>query len=830
MQHEKARQFRTHLEKVSNIILTGHEHETELYTQTSRDVQSQYMQGGPLQGDKGVSSFKTLIVDLKGKKQQYIEFSWSNGLYKPCPISPSWDQLPINKALKQDRFTNNNEYQRFLREPGVPYKHPRKNEDLILQDLYIFPNLEVRQPKISKQPFVVNSADVPNFIFDEKRALIIGSNTSGKTSFLKMMYLYLADRGIVPLMVDGKEITSPKEDKLKAKLIEKFERQYSSEYVSDYFQLENKDRAILIDDLDAIPLNSRGKALLIDNLIKYYDRIIIVTDNLFELEEIIKEDPGAYLVEFKHCEILEFGDFLTHQLIEKWCILGLEYEVGETELSHRLKTILDTVKTILGPNVLPSYPFFLLTIIQSCEQTSAMNIPLNKECGAFGYYYEWLITYALSVSAKKIFDLDAKYKYLSELAYSIFEKKETKISEASIAIFHADYCARHALDQTKDFHLHSMIDDLVLANMLAEENGWYRFQYRYIYYYFIARAIDTKLQDPKTRPQMVSTVNELASRIFNEINSAILLFLSYKSRDPIVRNTILENGQSILKGKDPCDLCQDVAFINKLNLSTTYILPGEKPQEVREQYLKRIDESRTKPDIENEAIETSTYDELLLPIKNGIMTVGVLGQIVKNFAGSLEGVDKNAIVKECYLLGLRTLKYVLELMEQSVSEFQAYMKEYLIAQQERGNAAKPEHQRTYKTDTQLQMEVNVIAFIYVDRTIYSVIKIIARAVGLERLGPVLDQVRNELDSLPARLIDTTIKLEYYRRMPMKEIFEIDDLLQRNSVVYSVFKHIVWNRLALWECDRVERQQICAKLQMPVAHPRLLEGPKRKIEG
>jgi len=832
MTHEKASQFKKQLEAVSNIILTGHEHEPQLRSQAGRDTQNQYMSGGTLQGAEGSSLFNTLTVDLGEKKQQYSEFSWSNGMYDVREKDGSWETLPLNKALRQGKFTNNIGYQIFLSKAGVPYKHPRKSEGLTLEDIYVFPNLEVRYTTMPKPISVVSSADVPGFVFDERNVLLIGSDDSGKTSLLKMLYLYLGRKGIVPLMVDWREIISLKEEALRAKLREKFTEQYSSAYASDYFvDLGREDRAILIDDVDEVRLGSKGKAALVDKLSKYYDRIIMTSGDIFELEEVIGEDSGPRSVEFRHCVIQEFGELLTYQLIKKWCALEQEYTIDEKELARQLRTVQETVKTILGPNLLPSHPFFILTIIQSCEQNGVMNIPLMKECGAFGYYYEWLITYALSASAKKIPDLGAKYAYLSQLAYMMFKGKQKNLSEAAMGEFHANYCKKHALEPIRDFPFGGMIEDLVSADMLAEENGLYCFQYGAVYYYFVARAIDGMLQDPRTRTEMVSTVKDLTLDICSQVSSCILVFLAYKSRDPVVRNTILESGQDILRGKGLCDLDNDVAFINRLNMliRTTYVLPSEGTEEVREEHLRRIDEKRARGASEVESSETSAYEEVVLPIRKGFVTVRVLGQIVKNFAREMEGEDKSKVVRECYLLGLRTLKYVLELMESSVEEFLADVRGRIVAEEERQNAEKPEWQRTHRTEAQLQEEANVVAFLYVDLAIFSAVRGIARAVGLESLGPVLEEVRKGLDSLSVRLIDTTVKLEYYRHLPLEEIYAFDDLLQHNPVVHSALKHLVWNRLLLWESDRVERQKICAKLHMPVGDPRLLGGPARRIE-
>jgi hypothetical protein len=70
---------------------------------------------------------------------------------------------------------------------------------------------------------------------------------------------------------------------------------------------------------------------------------------------------------FRQFQLLEFGHSLRSKLINKWVSLGREKTITEEECvrSHDIaKRIIDT---IIGRNFVPSYPLFLLTILQSIE-------------------------------------------------------------------------------------------------------------------------------------------------------------------------------------------------------------------------------------------------------------------------------------------------------------------------------------------------------------------------------------------------------------------------------------------------------------------------------
>jgi len=109
-------------------------------------------------------------------------------------------------------------------------------------------------------------------------------------------------------------------------------------------------------------------------------------------------------------------------LIDKWNTLGQEDEIDDKRLLRMRDNSEKIVDTIIGKNYVPSYPLFLLTILQSIE----IGRPHDLEYSTYGYYYQFLITQSLSKIPLKHDEYDPYFNYLSELANHILKKKGQK--------------------------------------------------------------------------------------------------------------------------------------------------------------------------------------------------------------------------------------------------------------------------------------------------------------------------------------------------------------------------------------------------------------------
>jgi len=136
-----------------------------------------------------------------------------------------------------------------------------------------------------------------------------------------------------------------------------------------------------------------------------------------------------------HFEIVELGYVLRNRLIEKWITLGATSNYDHESLARKVSEVERLIDTILGKNLLPAHPIFILPMLQQLEA----NTTVSTKSGAYGYLYEILITTALNRTSRSVDEIDTKYTYLSEFAWYLRCQK-------------ARECDSEEMDQFNDRH------------------------------------------------------------------------------------------------------------------------------------------------------------------------------------------------------------------------------------------------------------------------------------------------------------------------------------------------------------------------------------------
>lgn len=144
LQSENARALMKHVEEVSDVILTGHEHDQTYRVRSGAGGEkNQYIEGGVLQESwhESVSTFNALLLDLESKKQKFFHFEWYGDMYVPTLGSDeNWDELQVNKLLARRDFEVSERFKEYLEDPGVSLSHPAKG-DLKLSQVFVYPDL-----------------------------------------------------------------------------------------------------------------------------------------------------------------------------------------------------------------------------------------------------------------------------------------------------------------------------------------------------------------------------------------------------------------------------------------------------------------------------------------------------------------------------------------------------------------------------------------------------------------------------------------------------------------------------------------------------------------
>src|SRR5207245_226513 len=150
----------------------------------------------------------------------------------------------------------------------------------------------------------------------------------------------------------------------------------------------------------------------------------------------------------------------------------------------------------------------------------------------------------------------------------------------------------------------------------------------------------------------------------------------------------------------------------------------------------------------------------------------------RNFPGSLKGDVKREIARESYLLGLRTLRVILKIVQGSLSEIKDFYKEFL------------REQRGVNDQLDLDKKADQFCFWLAIAISGSVIKTISYAVGSEQLRETYREVLAEGETPALRLIDVAIKLDHFRAIPQTDIFELSKRLSGNIFSLTILRKLV----------------------------------------
>lgn len=808
-----ARLVTGYVEKTSDFVLTGHEHvHSSVRKQYFSGGQVDYVEGAALQelSDPQQSGFNVILLDLENEQQQVHHFVWSSSAY--FDKSPTeWFPLARNRDRLSGFFINDTFFS-CLTDAGTGYTHPRKRV-LTLDDIFVYPSLRRLSIDdiVTKTPgrTWVKGSEILDNVKTYRRVLITGSDDSGKTALAKRMYLDLRKQ-FVPVLAEGKELRGLRtKDDFVALIRKLVEKQYDRRSVDEFMAQPSAKRLLILDDFHHCGMNLKGQNVVTSAAEDLFDNIIVFASDVFRMTQIAasSQEPSS-IGSYEQFEIKEFGHTLRSELIRKWHLVGREYTVDEADLSHEITTTEKLISTLLGKNVLPSYPVTILTLLQSWE---AQQSP-NTTNGSYGYLYEALIKTALLSVSERSTDLDTKITYISRLAYAMFLKDSHFLTAKELSQLHVAYCDEFSMNLDPS----RMVSELTAAHVLNESGGAYVFRYRYYYYYFVAKYFqDNKSSNPKIREHLA----EMADRLYFEEFANTLIFYVYLTKDREVIEQILKNATAIYEERKPCDFEADVEFLNKLYKEAPKPLPSlEEIEAGRESYRDRLDEAEEQAEaLAPKYDEKIKYDKQLndvLKINIAFKTLQILGQILRNFPGSLVGELKFQITRECYQMGLRTLAAILAIAEDNLEELRQYFASLLVEKQ----ALLGQDLATRTDEALIQLTIG---------SAFGTLKRISYAVGHEQLAETYNEVLGNGESLAVRLIDIGIKLDHFSRKPEAEIKRILKDIQKNLFAYSVLRDQVNEFLYVYRVDHPVKQALGSLFKIKTSSPKYLANPSKK---
>ncbi len=814
------RQLQKRLEEVSDMVFTGHEHAESRRTQVvSTGETNQFIEGAALQTavDPNESSFNAVVIDTVLRKQRFLRFEWGADLYVPASRSDCQD-FQANRLRTRGEFELGREFAAFLSDPGAGFEKANFGRPT-LDQLFVEPDLrKVSLLKKSDATQPLGVAKLLDSTFDTPNVLISASDQAGKTCLAKWIFARCKADGLVPLFIDGSDFVPQRGDRLLDQLYRRFGTQYETEEEAEerFRQLERTRRVLIIDNFHRIRVAEGRGTEFVDGLDRFAGRVFLLTNDLVHaLGEIVRT---SHIIEgrssYSHYRLMPFGHAKRMELTTRWLRLGSPLE--DDQFAHRLAEADDKIGTVLGKNFVPAYPIFLLAMLQGLDSGAQSDFGGS----AYGYFYEILIRTTLARESRQD-DFNIRLGWLTWLGGWMFENGRTDITEDELKGVHASYAEK--FDVKRRFG--DLVADFERRLVLVRDGGKYRFKYKYYEYYVVARHLSQMIS--KQRGEALPRLQRLAADLASEENANILLFLAHLTDDDLVVSLLVERAKSQFQEFQVARLDEDVDFLTQFAPVGIDVEYEERPYAENRLALAKQRDTIEWNTAEHEAsvehdegAAQREYEELQAILDRyiaGLKTLQLLGQLLKNFPGTIDASVKETMAVECYSLGFRALEGVLAMIREGRDTMVVH-----AAQTIRHESEDLEHEK-------IMIRANNVVFALALLAAFGIIKRISSAVGSPELERTYDKVGQALPFTATRLTNMAIRLDQVGGFPEDDLIAMAASLAKAPLPASVLRWLVLNHVTLFPVPFRERQSVFEAVGIKYAES-IGANPNRRLLG
>lgn len=793
------------LAQLSDILISGHEHSPTDYTKISSENSLYYLECGALQegGSPNNSTFQTIIIDLEKNLNIRKRFEWDYEINQYYTVDDSkWEDLTrITSSNTGTKLKIKDTFLERLADPGAPFQHPRK-QSLQLNDIYV-PH-DLKEILVTDKGNLDEYTDTKKLFKEEKNSNLIftGNEKSGKTILLRKLFIELYTDGYYPILLDGSNFKKTNIDDIRKQIDKTILSQYTGKHTLDQFsQLPLEKKIFLIDDFQKSPLNIQGKRIILDNFQLESSRMFITTSDLHGIRDLLvgSNTDGTKL--FRKFEVTEFGHLKRAELIDRWLLLGQEETIDEKSLISKKDWTENQLRSLVSKGHVPSYPFFLLTILQALESSS----PHQMKDSTKGHYYDVLINEALTTLQMNNREIDIMKNYISHLSYTFFLKKDVKaITNLEFKDFHKFFESKYE----ESINFENYRDKLLRSALIFKEFDVYKFKYPYVYYYFVAKYLADNIERSHTREEIKNHIQSMIKNLYNDEYANILMFLIHLSKNEYILNEVLESAKNSFDDMQEISLETEVTALNDLIKSLPDLIIEERTDvkqnrtEMHEQHDK-VERSRKMIEIDEEAANDNfeAIDQLNA-FNQSFKTIELIGQLLQSYPGYIEGADKRRLCHEAINSGLRLLNVFLQ---QFVTD-----KDYIL--EETTLFLKSSNLKS-DDDRSTREYAKKFLFDFCSWVTFTTIQGISKSLGNKDIKEIIDKVIEENPNVARKLISISTSLDHTYSIPHQDISSLYKELEYNKLPQSILKRMVVQHLHLFEVNFDEKQRICKAVEI-----------------
>lgn len=696
-------------------------------------------------------------------------------------------------------------FSEFLDDTDLLSKSHPSEKKLGLRDIWIDPRIGTYDDLREFQSSIKSSEFVKNFIGHGK-VLLAGEDQAGKTAYCKHLFRELVEQNYFPVYLHDKGTGYAGNVENMVRVA--FETQLITEVP---YEAVDKERIVpIVDDFHF----AKDKKKLI-NALNAFPNHLLVVDDVFELsfsnEMLIKS--------YDHFNILELTEVQRFELVEKWIDLTIKKNPSPTEENERLAQIdrlVEVVETtlgkLLGGGIMPSHPFFILSVISTYEAANSS----KKEITSQGHCYYALIYLYLTNDGVKDEDFDDYLNFLSELAYKFYDEKSEELTPEKFEEFIEYYDEEFNMT----VELEEMMAHLFKTNIVRKNSiGNYEFCYPYLYYYFVGKYFADNYSKEEEE------IEDILNNLHNNDPAYIAVFISHHSKNEHLVEKLLDIADNLFKDFDEATLSKGEMdfFDEQIELISAAVLPSETVSNIPvEERKKRLEEKEKLKQRQVEALEvpetgsgeivaraTERAKELGLELRRSIKTVQVMGRIIKNRSGSLRKKDELIPMFEKGMnIHLRIIKSFIELI--SIPEAQLEIVDFIskrIDNQIEEKGINPTKEGEIK---KLSKEI----FWNTNFGIMSgFINKIIQSLGSNKLTKISGAVCDRIDTPSAQLVKHGILMWYAKNLQIEEIKKVMAKPEFSRTAENIFKYQIVDHSKLHKIEYRKMQKIESEFEL-----------------
>lgn len=359
-------------------------------------------------------------------------------------------------------------------------------------------------------------------------------------------------------------------------------------------------------------------------------------------------------------KIRELKPSLRVTLIKKWLLVSEEHEPNRYIVNDQYAQLDEAkarIEAQINHGITPSYPFFILFLLSTYE---TMEKPMDNEITTQGYCYQSLIYFFLRKQGVKQCDIDAYLNFLTEFAYAIY-KCNGALSDDVYQEFLSVYRTKFNLSISHK----ELLSKLLACNILeVTSSRYYQFAYPYLYYFFAGRYFAENFDDEdEDNNSVLNDIQTIFENLHKNDYAYITVFIAHHTKSKKIIKRIEAIANSMFANHPVATFSsEELSFFNS-NTFDIPLLPADSnnPEEQRTIQLRHEDEEEERIRKEQRSEEDAT--ELSMQLRSSIKTVEVLGQILRNRAGSMQKPDLKRLCSEAMDVHLRLLSSFFNLIK-----------------------------------------------------------------------------------------------------------------------------------------------------------------------